>query len=290
VLLAVDIGNTNIVAGVFDGDRLTMSWRLATDRRKTTDEYAASLRSLLDHRGLGLRDIQGVSISSTVPPLTATFRRLSETYFDLPPVIAGPQANTGITIAITNPAEMGPDRIVNSLAAMRLYRLPAIVVDMGTATTFDAIAADGRLLGCSIAPGIESALDGLVSRAARLFTVELKAPRAAIGRNTVTALRSGLVLGYVGLVEYLVKRIGQEMEGEPLVIATGGLASVVVPETDCIDVVDPDLTLQGLRFLYELNADVLPESSHPPAPSPLRGGGGDGSVSRPLHAGEGTAG
>jgi type III pantothenate kinase len=258
VLLAVDIGNTNIVAGVFDGDRLRMSWRLATDRRKTTDEYAAALHSLLNYQGLELRDIKGVSISSTVPPLTATFRRLSETYFDLPPVISSPQIKTGITIAITNPAEMGPDRIVNSLAAMRLYRLPAIVVDMGTATTFDAVAADGRLLGCSIAPGIESALDGLVSRAARLFTVELKAPRAAIGRNTVTAMRSGLVLGYVGLVEYLVKRIKQEMEGDPLVIATGGLASVVVPETDVIDVVDPDLTLQGLRFLYELNADLVP--------------------------------
>jgi type III pantothenate kinase len=257
VLLAVDIGNTNIVAGVFDGDRLRMSWRLATDRRKTTDEYAASLRTLLDHRGLSLRDIKGVAISSTVPPLTATFRRLSESYFDLPPVIAGPQVNTGIRIAITNPAEMGPDRIVNSLAAMKLYRLPAIVVDLGTATTFDAVAADGRLLGCSIAPGIESALDGLVTRAARLFTVELKAPRTAIGRNTVTALRSGLVLGYVGLVEYLVKRIAAEMEGDPIVIATGGLASVVVPETTVVDIVDPDLTLQGLRFLYELNADVV---------------------------------
>ena len=261
VLLAVDIGNTNIVAGVFEGDRLRMSWRLATDRRKTTDEYAAALRTLLDHRGLSLRDITGVSISSTVPPLTATFRRLSETYFDLPPVISGLQVKTGITIAITNPAEMGPDRIVNSLAAMKLYRLPAIVVDLGTATTFDAVAADGRLLGCSIAPGIESALDGLVSRAARLFSVELKAPRTAIGRNTVTALRSGLVLGYVGLVEYLVRRIKQEMEGDPLVIATGGLASVVVPETDVIDVVDPDLTLQGLRFLYELNADLLPSGN-----------------------------
>lgn len=257
MLLAVDIGNTNVVAGVFEGDQLKMSWRLATDRRKTADEYAAALRSLLDHRGLSLRDVTGFAISSTVPPLTATFRRLSETYFDLPPVIAGPQVNTGITIAITNPAEMGPDRIVNSLAAMKLYSLPAIVVDMGTATTFDAVSGDGRLLGCSIAPGIESALDGLVSRAARLFTVELKAPRAAIGRNTVTALRSGLVLGYVGLVEYLVKRIKAEMEGDPIVIATGGLAAVVVPETEVIDKVDPDLTLHGLRFLYELNADTV---------------------------------
>jgi type III pantothenate kinase len=211
-------------------------------------------------------------------------------------VISGPQVNTGITIAITTPAEMGPDRIVNALAAMKLYRLPAIVVDLGTATTFDAVSADGQLLGCSIAPGIESALDGLVSRAARLFTVELKAPRAAIGRNTVTAMRSGLVLGYVGLVEYLVRRIKLEMEGEPLVIATGGLASVVVPETTVIDVVDPDLTLQGLRFLYELNADVL-EGPHPPTPSitrPLgppiptasrgRVRGDDGSLTPPLRA------
>ena len=155
---------------------------------------------------------------------------------------------------------------------MKRHRLPAIVVDLGTATTFDAVSADGKLLGCSIAPGIESALDGLVSRAARLFTVELKAPRSAIGRNTVTALRSGLVLGYVGLVEYLVKRIRQEMEGDPMVIATGGLASVIVPETDVIDVVDPDLTLHGLRFLYELNADV-PETRRPEAPAPCEGEG-----------------
>jgi type III pantothenate kinase len=258
VLLAVDIGNTNIVAGVFDGDRLIVSWRLATDRRKTADEYAAALRSLLDHRGIDLRDITGVSLSSTVPPLTATFRRLSESYFDLPPVIAGIGVNTGIVVATANPPEVGPDRIVNSLAAMKRHRLPAIVVDLGTATTFDAVSADGKLLGCTIAPGIESALDGLISRTARLFTVELKAPRAAIGRNTVTSLRAGVVLGYVGLVEYLVKRIKQEMEGEPLVIATGGLASVIVPETDVIDVVDPDLTLHGLRFLHELNADVPP--------------------------------
>jgi len=258
VLLAVDIGNTNIVAGVFDGDRLVMSWRLATDRRRTTDEYAAALRTLLDHRGLDLSHIKGFALSSTVPPLTATFRRLSEDYFDLPPVISSYQVKTGIEIAITNPAEMGPDRIVNALAAMKRHRLPAIVVDMGTATTFDAVSEDGKLLGCAIAPGIESALEGLVTRAARLFTVELKAPRSAIGRNTVTALRSGLVLGYVGLVEGLVSRIRSEMQGEPIVIATGGLASVVVPETDIIDIVDPDLTLHGLRFLHELNADVPP--------------------------------
>ena len=256
MLLAVDVGNSNVVVGLFDGDRLLTSWRLATDRRRTADEYAASLRTLLDHHGVDMSRIKGFSLSSTVPPLTATFRRLSENYFDLPPVVAGYQVNTGVEIAITNPAEMGPDRIVNSLAAMKRHRLPAIVVDLGTATTFDAVSADGKLLGCSIAPGIESALDGLVSRAARLFSVELKAPRTAIGRNTVTALRSGLVLGYVGLVEGLVARIRGEMEGDPIVIATGGLAAVIAPETDILDVVDPDLTLHGLRFLYELNADV----------------------------------
>ncbi len=261
MLLAVDIGNTNIVAGVFKGDQLKMSWRLATDRRKTTDEYAAALRSLLDHRGVNLADIKGVSLSSTVPPLTATFRRLSETYFDLPPVIAGYGINTGVVIATANPPEVGPDRIVNSLEAMKRHSLPAIVVDLGTATTFDAVSGDGRLLGCTIAPGIESALDGLVSRTARLFTVELKAPRTAIGRNTVTSMRAGVVLGYVGLVEYLVGRIKDEMEGDPMVIATGGLASVIVPETKVIDVIDPDLTLHGLRFLHELNAD-LPASGN----------------------------
>ena len=186
MLLAVDIGNTNIVAGVFEGDRLVMSWRLATDRRKTTDEYAAVAASLLDHRGIDLRDIKGVSISSTVPPLTATFRRLSENVLRPAAGDRRDRRQHRHRRRDRQPAEMGPDRIVNSLAAMKRHSLPAIVVDLGTATTFDAVSADGRLLGCTIAPGIESALDGLVARAARLFTVELKAPRTAIGRNTVT--------------------------------------------------------------------------------------------------------
>ncbi|MCC6174228.1 MAG: type III pantothenate kinase [Chloroflexi bacterium] len=265
MLLAVDVGNTNIVAGVFEGDRLIRNWRLATDRRKTTDEYGASFHTLLDHRGLAMRDITGFALSSTVPPLTATFRRLAEEYFDLPPVIAGIHVKTGVTVATANPPEVGPDRIVNSLAAMKRHRLPAIVIDFGTATTFDAVSADGRLLGCAIAPGMESALDGLVARAARLFSVELKAPRTAIGRNTVTALRSGLVLGYIGLVEGLVARIRLEMEGDPLVIATGGLAEAVAPETNVVDVIDPDLTLHGLRFLYDLNAEAVANGQNAPA-------------------------
>ena len=253
MLLAVDVGNTNIVAGVFDGDDLVASWRLAPDPQKMPDEYAVLLRSLLDHRGMPMEAVTGASISSTVPALTATFRELVERYFGVAPIIAGTKVKTGIVVATANPAEVGPDRIVNALAAMRRHRLPAIIIDLGTATTFDAVSARGELLGSAIAPGLQTSMEGLVARAARLFSVELKAPKAAIGRNTVTALRSGAVFGYVGLVEGLVNRIRAEMEGDPLIIATGGLAPAVVGQTSVVDVTDPDLTLHGLRHLYELN-------------------------------------
>jgi len=253
VLLAADVGNTNIKVGVFDGDDLKARWRLETDARKMPDEYAVLLRTLLDHGGLRMDDISGVAFSSTVPGLTSTYRELAERYFNVEPVISSANVKTGIIIATDNPHEVGPDRIVLALGAMRRHRLPAIVVDIGTATTFDAISARGELLGCAIAPGLNTATEGLVSRAARLFSVELKPPRRAIGRNTVTSIRSGAIFGYVGLVEGLVKRIRAELGGDPLVIATGGLAPIIVPETTVVDVTDPDLTLHGLRFLYALN-------------------------------------
>jgi len=251
MLLAVDVGNSNIVVGAFDGETLLPSWRLTTDRRRTTDEYAVLLRGLLEHHDVCPSDIRGVSLASTVPALTQTFCQLAERYFEVRPVVAHAGLQTGIVVATDNPLEVGPDRIVNALAAMRRHRVPAIVIDIGTATTFDAVTAKGELLGCAIAPGIESAMEGLVARAARLFSVELKAPSAAIGRNTVASIQSGAVFGYVGLVEGLVERIRREMDGDPLVIATGGLAPIVVPQTKVVDVTDPDLTLHGLRFLYE---------------------------------------
>jgi type III pantothenate kinase len=255
VLLTIDVGNSNVKVGVFDGDELLARWRLETDRQRMPDEYAVLLRSLLDLQGIRMEDITGFSLSSTVPLLTRSFRELSERYYHLTPVVSSPRVNTGIVLAVDNPHEVGPDRIVLGLGAMRRHRVPAIVLDLGTATTCDAISERGELLGCAIAPGMNTALEGLVSRAARLFSVELKAPKRAIGRHTVASVQSGAVFGYVGLVEGLVKRFKTEMGGSPTVIATGGLAPIISEETDVVDVADPDLTLHGLRFLYELNAE-----------------------------------
>ncbi len=283
MLLAVDVGNTNVVVGVFDRESLNASWRLATDARKMTDEYAVVLRALLEHHGIPMRAIDGVCISSTVPALTATFRELAERYFQVAPIIAHPNIRTGVAVLADNPLEVGPDRIVNALAAMRRHRVPAIVVDMGTATTFDAVSGKGELLGCVIAPGIASSMEGLVAGAARLFSVELKAPRRAIGRNTVGALRSGAVFGYVGLVEGLLARIRAEMDGDPMIIATGGLAPIVVEATDVFDLTDPDLTLHGLRYLHELNTAPSPVSRQELSRD-RTAASGDGADVRAVHA------
>ncbi len=258
LLLAIDIGNTNIKLGMFRGDELVQSWRLETDRQRMPDEFAAILGVLLQHAGLSFTDVGGVSISSTVPVLVATMRELAERYFrpGIPFVQVATEAKTGITIAIENPREMGADRIVDAMAAARLYRLPAIIIDFGTATTFDAVDADRRLLGTAIAPGFETSMEGLFQRAAklsRMARVELERPRSAIGRTTVAAIRSGWIFGYVGLVEGLVGRIKRELGGEALVIGTGGLAAEVIAETSAIDIHDPELTLKGLRMFYEMN-------------------------------------
>lgn len=278
MLLAIDIGNTNIVLGLFRADQLTRSWRLATDPARMADEYAALLRTLLEHAGCRMDEIRGVAVSSVVPELTATFRELSVRYFAQPPLVVSADIETGVTIAIRNPREMGADRIVNALAAQRIHRVPAIIIDFGTATTFDAVSADGKLLGSAIAPGLLTSMEGLYRRAAKLFSVEMVAPETAIGRDTVSAVQSGAIFGYVGLVEGLVDRIRREMSAEPLVIATGGLAPAVVGSTRVIDVMDPDLTLHGLRLIHELNlmpAHTLPsEAAALPAVMPGDGRGG----------------
>jgi type III pantothenate kinase len=256
LVLAIDIGNTNVKLGTFDGDQMTATWRLETDPRRMPDEYAALLDWLLSRRGLTFSDIHGVSLSSTVPAVVPVFREVIANY--LAPstrlVEVHHTGNTGITIAIDNPGEMGADRIVDALAAAELYRLPAIVVDFGTATTFDAIDRDRRLLGMALAPGLRTAMDGLFQRAARLSRIELEKPKQVIGRNTVAALRSGWVYGYVGLVEGLVTRIKAELGADALVIATGGLADYVLAETSITDVYDPTLTLKGLQLYYQRNA------------------------------------
>ncbi len=257
MLLAIDVGNTNIVLGVFEGDRVVASWRLTTHPVRTADEYAALLRTLLEQRGLSMSQVLGVSLASTVPPLTGTFRELSERYLDVPPVVVSAEIETGVRLAVDSPAEVGADRIVDALAAWKLYRTPAIVVDFGTATTFDAVTAAGELLGTAIAPGFLTSMEGLYAHAAKLQRIEFRRPDAAIGRNTTAAMRSGWAYGYVGLVEGLVARIKRELGGDPMVIATGGLAELVVQETDVVDVTDGYLTLHGLRLIHELNAPPL---------------------------------
>ena len=256
MLLAIDIGNTNVKLGAFVGEELTATWRLETDAVRMPDEYAVLLDWLLQRRNMHFDDIDGISMSSTVPAMVPIFRQLAETYLqdNTPFIEVKASGNTGVIVAIDNPGEMGPDRIVDALAAIELYKVPAIIVDFGTATTFDAIDAQRRLLGMSLAPGLRTAMDGLFQRAARLSRIELEKPKEVIGRNTVAALRSGWIYGYVGLVEGIVSRIKAELGDDTLVIATGGLADYILAETTVVDVYDPMLTLKGLRLYFERNA------------------------------------
>lgn len=258
MLLAIDISNTTIKAGVFQGDRLLDDWRFATERHKLADDYAMLLLSLFQTRGTAVKDITGVSISCVVPPLRSVFRQLSRQYLNIDPIIVSPQINTGVKLRVDNPSEVGADRIVNAYATHTLYGGPAIAIAFGTATVFDCVSAKGEYLGGAIAPGMVGALESLTRNAAQLYQVEMVRPPKPIGTNTVETMQSGLVLGYAGLVEGLVKRLKEAMlHTNPSdtfkVIATGGLADVIAPETDAIDTVDQQLTLEGLRLIYELN-------------------------------------
>ncbi len=253
MLLALDISNTSIKAGVFRGDTLIAHWRFATERHKLTDDYAMLLLSLFEAAGVPASEIDGVSISCVVPPLRSVFEELAQKYLHHAPLIVGPGIKTGVKLAVDNPREVGADRVVNSLATYRLYGGPAIAIAFGTATVFDCISAQGDYLGGAIAPGVVSSLESLTRSAAQLFQVELVRPPKAIGKSTVTTMQSGIVLGFAGLVEGLVKRLKTEL-GEAKVIATGGLADVIAPATDVIDVVDLQLTLKGLKLIYDLNS------------------------------------
>lgn len=253
MLLAIDIGNTNIAFGVFDGETLRATWSVATDINKTADEYAVLLLNLLPREGLALSDIDHVGIACVVPPLLTIFDELSQRYFKIPPLIVGPGVKTGVSICTDNPREVGADRVVNTAAAHHLYGGPLIVIDFGTATTLDAVSKEGDYLGGAIAPGIGIAAEALFERASKLPRVELIPPQHAIGKNTVTTMQSGIIFGYVGLIEGLVTRIKQELGGEAYVVATGGLAEVIATETKVIDTVDMHLTLIGLRLIHELN-------------------------------------
>jgi type III pantothenate kinase len=249
MLLAVDVGNTNTVLGVFDGDRLVDSWRTRTDARTTADELSLTWRGLLDDE-----PITGIAVCSTVPAILHEVRSLVERYYpNMPSVIVEPGVRTGVPLHYDNPKEVGADRIMNALAAYHLYGGPAIVVDFGTSTNFDVVSAKGEFLGGALAPGIEISIDALADRGARLFKVEMARPRSVIGKSTVEALQSGLLFGFTGQVDGLVRRIIGELGDVTAVVATGGLASLVIQESETIQQHEPDLTLIGLRLVFERN-------------------------------------
>lgn len=249
----IDIGNSNIVLGVFRGQDLAATWRLGTEVHKTPDEYAVLLKSLLASEELLPSEIKEAVLASVVPPLVATFQEALGRHLGIQPLVVETGIRTGVRICTDNPREVGADRICNALAAYRLYGGPAIVIDFGTATTFDVVSKEGDYLGGAIAPGITLAMEALFQHAAKLPQVELTRPKHAIGKNTVTSMQSGLIFGYVGLVEGIVRRIQRELGGKARVIATGGLAEVIVRETSLVELVDPQLTLVGLRLIHELN-------------------------------------
>lgn len=253
MLLVIDIGNSNIVMGLYEGEKLKHHWRVATDRNKTEDEYGMLVKSLFDSVGLSLGQVKGVIISSVVPPLNFTIERMCDKYMRQKPLIVGPGIKTGLNIKYEYPREVGSDRIVNAVAAIHHYGTPLIVVDFGTATTFCYIDERGQYWGGAIAPGIRISTEALVSRADKLPRIEIAKPAHVVGRNTIAAMQSGIFYGFVGQVEGIVRRIIEEYGTEPKVVATGGLASLVANETACIHVVDPDLTLKGLRLIYERN-------------------------------------
>jgi type III pantothenate kinase len=256
MLLAIDIGNTNVHLGLWKAKSWALNWRARTVADKMPDEYAVLVRNFLNSADVGWKAVTGVVIGSVVPPLTASFTEMVRRYIGLEPLVVTNKTKTGIRIAIDQPEQAGADRIVNSAAVVALYGAPAIVIDFGTATTFDVVSADGAYIGGAIAPGINVAHDALVSRAARLHKVDIVPPPTPIGGNTIHAMQSGVFWGYVSLIEGLVKRIKSTLPDEDAqikVIATGGLAPLFDQHTDVIDQIAPELTLDGLRIIYEMN-------------------------------------
>ena len=253
MMLALDIGNTNVTLGVFEGDDLRATWRIATDASRMPDEYGLAISQLLAMRDVSRGQIDSVVLCSVVPPLTPSFVILARDYFGVSPLVVGTGTRTGMRILYENPRDVGADRIVDAAAALKLYGGPAIVVDIGTATVFDAVTERGEYIGGAISPGLRIAADSLFHSTSMLRSVELRKPPAAIGKNTVHAMQSGLVLGFTDLVTGMVARFQRELGGGARVIATGGLADLIADQVDLFDAVNPDLTLMGLRIVQELN-------------------------------------
>jgi type III pantothenate kinase len=253
MLLAIDIGNTNVVLGVFDREKLVENWRVGTNTQITPDEYAMILKDLFSFAKLEFNQIRGVIISTVVPPLLPVMTEMSRKYFHIDPLVVTHELKTGITIRYDNPKEVGADRIVNAAAAYRLYGGPLIIVDFGTATTFCAVTKDGDYLGGAICPGVKISAEALFQRASKLPRVELTKPAHVIGADTISAMQAGIIYGYAGLVDGIVARMKKELSPDAKVVATGGLAELVSPETTSIEEIKPHLTLEGLLFLYEIN-------------------------------------
>jgi type III pantothenate kinase len=257
VLLAVDVGNTNVLFGLFDdadgAAQLSQHWRIATRREQTSDELGILVRALFDQSGRATREVSDVILSTVVPPLLPIWERACAKLFGKPPLVVGPGIKTGMPIRYENPREVGADRIVNAVAAVELVGAPVIAVDFGTATTFDCVSDRGEYLGGAIFPGIHVAMEALFDRASMLHRVEIARPRSVIGRTTTQSLQSGLLFGYAGMVDAMVERIRAELGAAARVIATGGLAQLIASETASIERVEPFLTLEGLRLLFQKN-------------------------------------
>ncbi|KHF38315.1 type III pantothenate kinase [Halalkalibacter okhensis] len=254
MIMVVDVGNTNIVLGVYKGKELHYHWRIATSRQKTEDEWAMSLKGLFEHEKLSFEEIEGIIISSVVPPIMYTLELMCKKYFGIKPMVIGPGIKTGLNVKYDNPKDVGADRIVNAVAAIQLYGSPLIVVDFGTATTYCYINEERQYMGGAISPGISISTEALYTRASKLPRIEIAKPKNVLGTNTVHAMQAGIFYGYVGQVDGIVKRMKAQAKEVPTVIATGGMASLIASETETIDVVEPFLTLKGLQMIYEKNA------------------------------------
>jgi len=255
MLLAIDIGNTNVKLGIFDGDKLKDTWNLATGIHRTADEYGGVLLSLMERQNFSPSKVTGVTLCGVVPPLLHTFVELCQKYLNAKPLVVEAGVKTGMRLSMDNPREVGPDRVVNAVAAQNLYGKPVIIIDLGTATTFDVVSREGDYLGGVIAPGIGISSEALFTRTAMLPRIELIRPKQVIGRNTISAMQSGIIFGYIDLIEGMIRRIEEQLGGKARVVATGGQAYPLAQEVATIDIINPDLTLIGLRLIYEMNEE-----------------------------------